>query len=106
VAQITVHGGDFTKGVGGFHANGFTLLDQHGIAVAMPLGQLTTAQPATAIALSVFGAGARLWRDFERARKSIAAGHYLFIAKFADRRLLLASTDQVTFEQIIRTPGG
>jgi hypothetical protein len=105
VAQITVHGGDFTKGVGGFHANGFTLLDQHGIAVAMPLGQLTTAEPATVLALSVFGAGLRLWRDFERARKSIAAGHYLFIAKFADGRLLLASADQAAFEKIC-TPRG
>ena len=55
---------------------------------------------ASEISLQILGAGEAVRIDFERAAESEAAGRRLFSALFADGRLLLASTDQTSFEQI------
>jgi hypothetical protein len=101
MARIDVHGGDFAKGIGAFHARGgFVLRDSDGEVDTIPLSRLEAADHASEISLQIFGAGEALRMDFERATKSVAAGHRLFIAVFADGRLLLASADQAAFEQI------
>jgi hypothetical protein len=106
MARIEVHGGDFRKGIGALHArDGFTLRGQKGEVQKISFCQLTMVDQASTISLSIFGASEPLQRDFERAAESMSAGRRLFIARFADARLLLASADQTTFEQIC-TPRG
>lgn len=103
---IEVHGGDFAKGVGWFYrGSSFVLRDKNGRPESTPLARLAVADHASEISLQIFGAGEALRMDFERATESVAAGHRLFIAAFADGRLLLAAADQATFEEIC-TPRG
>jgi hypothetical protein len=101
MAAIEIRGGDFMKGNGAFHAGeGFTLRNEAGQVETIPFRQLTMVDHASEISLSILGAAAPLQRDFAGAAESVALGHRLFIARFTDARLLLASTDQTTFEQI------
>jgi|SRR5712691_74020 len=101
MARIDVHGGDFTKGVGAFHTGGgFTLRDRDGKSETIPLCRLRIADHASEVSLQIFGAGDAVRADFQCAAESEAAGRRAFIALFADGRLLLASTDQTSFEQI------
>jgi hypothetical protein len=98
---IEVHGGDFTKGVGWFYPGvSFVLRAENGRPVSIPFSQLEGVDDASETSLQEFGADETLRIDFEHATESVAAGHCLFIAKFADGRLLLASTDQNSFEEI------
>jgi len=103
---IEVHGGDFAKGPGWFYPGGsFVMRAKNGRPESIPLSRLEAADHASEISLQIFGAGEALRMDFERATGSEAAGRRLFIAIFADGRLLLASTDQASFEEIC-TPRG
>jgi len=98
---IEVHGGDFAKGVGWFYPGGsFVMRAKNGRPESIPLSRLEAADHASQISLRIFGAGEALRMDFEHATESVAAGHSLFIAIFADGRLLLASIEQTSFEQI------
>ena len=101
MATFEVHGGDFAKGTGWFYpGRSFVLRDKHGRPEGIPFSRLEAADQASEISLQIFGAGEALRMDFEHAIESVAAGHRLFIAAFADGRLLLASTEQTSFEQI------
>jgi hypothetical protein len=101
MARIDVHGGDFTKGVGAFHTGGgFILRDRDGKSETIPLCRLRMVDHASEISLQIFGAGEAVRTDFEHAPESEGAGRRVFIALLADGRLLLASTDQTSFEQI------
>jgi hypothetical protein len=103
---IEVRGGDFTKGVGWFYRGvSFVLRAANGRPASISFSQLEAVDQASEISLQIFGADETLRRDFEHAVELIApelvaAGHCLFIAKFTDGRLLLASTDQNSFEEI------
>ena len=101
MARIDVHGGDFTKGVGAFHTGGgFMLRDRDGKSETIPLCRLQIVEHASEVSLQIYGAGDAVRADFQCAAESEAAGRRVFIALFADGRLLLASTDQTSFEQI------
>jgi len=98
---LKVHGGDFTKGDGWFYPGGLVLRDRNGKPESIPLPRVQAADHASEISLTMFGGGETLRADFERAMiEGDTAERRLFIAIFADGRLLLASTDQRSFEEI------
>lgn len=95
---LEVHGGDFTRGFGWFYRDGsFVLRAKNGRPEGIPASQLEAVDHASEI-LEIFDAAKTLRNDFEHA--TVATGQTLFIAVFADGRMLLASTDQPSFEQI------
>jgi len=102
---IHIHGGDFTKGIAWFYPGGFVLRAKNGRPESVPLSLVKIADIASEISLQVYGATEALRFDFECASESVSPGHRLFIVAFADGRVLLASADQTTFEQIC-TPTG
>ena len=107
MASIDILGGDFAKGTGAFHTGaGFMLHDHDGKSETIPLCRLEVADHASEVSLQIFGAGDALRADFQCVAESEAAGRRVFIAIFADGRLLLASTDQRSFEEICAPRGG
>jgi hypothetical protein len=97
MAKLTVHGGDFKKGEGWFYPGGrFVLDDEEGTQHSIPLVEIEAAEHASEASLRAFGCDA----DFEHAKAECEAEAQMFIACFDDGRLLLASTDQQSFEEI------
>jgi hypothetical protein len=107
MARIDVHGGDFVKGVGAFHAgSGFVLCDHDGKSESIPLSRLEVADHASEVSLQIYGGGDAMRADLEHVTsESETVGQRVFIAIFADGRLLLASADQTSFEEICAPRG-
>ena len=101
MARIDIHGGDFAKGLGWFYAdNGFVLRDKDGKPASIPLARLEAADQASEASLRIFGVSDSMRADFgDATAQAEPIGWRVFIAIFADGRLLLASTDQSTFNQ-------
>jgi hypothetical protein len=107
MAKLRIQGGDFTRGEGWFYpVGGFVLRGEHNRPQSIPLSQLEAVDHASEISLTTFGADETLRTDYERARTEGAAGEQIFIAIFNDGRLLLASTDQKSFEEICASNRG
>jgi hypothetical protein len=97
MAKLTVHGGDFKKGDGWFYPSGsFLLNNKEDKPEPIPLTNVEAAERASDSALRFFTGGESLHADFERSK----VHKWAFIACFDDGRLLFASTDQDSFEQI------
>ena len=104
MAAIDVLGGDFAKGIAAFHrGSGFLLRDKDGKADTIPLCRLQWADHASEVSLEVFGAF-ELRADLAAA-ESESQGRRVFIAIFVDGRLLLASTDETSFQEICKPRG-
>lgn len=103
--RIVVHGGDFPQSAGAWQSDlGFYLIDVTGAPETIPPDQLTMADHASEITLGIAGASAATRAQFEQA--TVPPGHVMFVAVFGDGRMLLASTDQQTFECICAPRAG
>jgi hypothetical protein len=101
MAKLTIHGGDFKKGDGWFYSGSrFVLHDVHGRPQSIPLVQIEAAERASESSLRIFGCDESLLSNFEQAKAERKAGEQMFIACFDDGRLLLASTDQQSVEEV------
>jgi hypothetical protein len=101
MAKLMVHGGDFAKGDGWFYPGGrFVLRDKNGWPESILLARVEAADHASEVSLALFGGGESLRADFECAMSEGKTRERMFIACFDDGRLLLASTDRTSFEEI------
>lgn len=99
MARLEVISGDFVKGVGVFHrGNGFMLWEAPGKVAILPLCRLELVDHASDSSLQLLSATDEMRADFQGAIE--AEGQRIFIAKFADGRILLAEADQKSFEEI------
>ena len=99
MAKLVVHGGDFTKGDGWFYqGGGFVLHDKNKKPESIPLARVEMADHASKTSLRIFKNDESLRSDFESA--TVEAEWRMFLACLDDGRLLLASTDQKSFEEI------
>ena len=115
MAKITVHAGDFKKGVGQFTFGSFILLtEEHQWAgESIPPSQLETLEVASEESVKNIGgavgwgaAGALLLGPVGLLVGVFLAGKkkdVTFVAKFKDGRRLLATTDSATFTKLKAT---
>jgi hypothetical protein len=101
MAKLTVHGGDFRRGDGWFYPGGTLVLrNSDGKPESISLAGVEIAGQASGASLRIYGGDEVLHADFEQAKSESETGKRIFIACLADGRLLLASTDQESFEEI------
>ena len=99
MAKLTIHGEDFARGDGWYYSPGcFVLLDKNGRPESIPLAEVLAVDHATESALWEFGASVPVVSELVPVLD--VSTEPTFVAIFRDGRLLVASTDVKSFEEI------